>query len=141
MVMKTREEAKANLEAAISFIPDRYSAGVAKADWIGPAKSDQAEKNYADGVGKAVAAKRRQKAISKLSNEDWKNAAISKGAPIIGERIRGALDKYDANWGPMYDRVKSKVSTLPPKTTSWRDNITKRLIPTVEEWRRAAGKT
>lgn len=141
MVLKTREEAKANFEAAIAYIPARYEAGVNKADWLGPARSDQAEKNYADAMSKAVANKSRQKGVSKVSNEEWRSAAVTKGAPIIGERIRGALDKWDAEWGPMYESVKSKVAALPPKTTDWRANINKRLVPVVETWRKAAGKS
>lgn len=141
MVSKTKEEAKANFEAAIGYIPDRYRAGVSKADWITPAKSDAAEKNFADGVGKAIAQKTRQKEIAKLTNEDWKNGAINKGAPIIGERIRGALNTWMANWGPAYDQVVSRVAALPPKTVDWRANINNRLVPTVEAWRKAVGKS
>ncbi|MCL6579343.1 MAG: hypothetical protein K6T73_08155 [Candidatus Bathyarchaeota archaeon] len=141
MVLKTKEEAKANFEASIAYIPNRYVAGVQKADWLGPARSDNAEKNYAAGVQQAVSTKRRQLMISKLSNEEWKSAAIEKGAPIIGQRIAGALNKWLSNWGPMYDQVASKVSALPPKTTDWRANINNRLVPTVETWRKAAGKT
>jgi len=141
MVSKTKEEAKANFEAAIGYIPDRYRAGVSKADWITPAKSDAAEKNFADGVGKAIAQKTRQKEIAKLTNEDWKNGAINKGAPIIGERIRGALNDWMANWGPAYDQVVSRVAALPPKTVDWRANINNRLVPTVEAWRKAVGKS
>ena len=141
MVLKTKEEAKANFEASISYIPERYKSGVSKADWLNPAKSDAAEKNFADGVGKAISQKTRQKEISKLSNEDWKNAAVEKGAGIIGERIRGSLNKWIGNWGPMYDQVGSRVASLPPKGIDWRANITNRLVPTVEAWRKAAGKT
>jgi hypothetical protein len=141
MVTKSKEEAKANFEAAIGYIPQRYAAGVAKADWLTAAKSDSSEKNYADGVGKAISNKTRQKEIAKMSNEDWKNAATNKGVPIIGDRIRGALDKWASNWGPKYDAVVSKVATLPPKTTDWRANINSRLVPVVETWRKAAGKT
>jgi hypothetical protein len=141
MVLKTKEEARANFEAAIAYIPSRYEAGVRKADWLGPAKSDAAEKNFADGISKAVAEKRRQKAIAAMSNEEWREAAATKGAPIIGERIRKALGDWAANWGPMYDQVASKVAALPPKTLDWRANINTRLVPVVETWRRAAGKT
>lgn len=139
--MKTKEEARANFEASIGYIPDRYRNGVSKADWLTPAKSDAAEKNYADGVSKAVAQKTRQKEITKMTNEDWKNGAINKGAPIIGERIRGALNDWAANWGPMYDQVQSRVASLPAKTIDWRNNINNRLVPVVETWRKAAGKT
>jgi hypothetical protein len=141
MVTKTKEEARANFEASIGYIPDRYRSGVAKADWLGPAKSDAAEKNYASGVGTAVANKTRQKEIAKMSNEDWKKAASDKGAPIIGDRIRGALDKWSANFGPIYDTVVARVAALPPKTTDWRANINSRLVPVVEQWRKGAGKT
>jgi len=140
MVLKTKEEARANFEAAVSYIPDRYRAGVEKADWLTPAKSDVAEKNYADAVSKAVAEKRRQKRIAELTNDDWKRAATEKGAPIIGERIRGALDKWMARWGPMYDKVAAVVPSLPPKTLDWRANINNRLVKVVETWKKAAGK-
>lgn len=141
MVLKTKDEAKANFEASIGYIPDRYKSGVSKADWLTPAKSDAAEKNFADGVSKAISGKTRQKAIASMTNDDWKNGAVSKGAPIIGDRIRGALDKWATKWGPMYDNVASKVSSLPPATTDWRANINNRLVPVVETWRKAAGKT
>lgn len=141
MVLKTKEEARANFEASIGYIPERYKAGVSKADWLNPAKSDAAEKNYADGVGKAISQKTRQKEIGKLTNEDWRNGAINKGAPIIGERIRGALNDWAANWGPMYDQVAARVASLPQKGIDWRANITNRLVPVVESWRKAAGKS
>jgi len=141
MVLKTKEEARANFEAAVSYIPARYTAGVQKADWLTPAKSDQAEKNYADQVSKAVAAKTRQKEIAKVTNEDWRNAAVNKGAAIIGARITDALPKWAAEWGPKYDMVASKVATLPPKGVDWRNNINTRLVPVVETWRKSTGKT
>lgn len=141
MVSKTKEEARANFENSIGYIPDRYRSGVSKADWLTPAKSDNAEKNYAAGVGAAVSGKFRQKAIASMSNEDWKTAAVNKGAPIIGDRIRGALDKWAANFGPKYDQVVARVAALPPRTTDWRANINSRLVPVVETWRKAAGKS
>ena len=140
MVVKTKEQARANFEAAVTYIPDRYKAGIMVADWLTPAKSDVAERNYADAVSKAVAEKRRQKAIAAMTNDEWKNAAITKGAPIIAERIRAALDTWLRNWGPMYDQVVSVVSTLPPKTLDWRANINNRLVKVVETWKKAAGK-
>lgn len=139
--MKTLEEARANFEASISYIPDRYAAGVRKADWAGPAGSDAAEKNYAAGVGKAISAKSRQKAVRLVGNAEWQNAAVNKGAPIIGERIRMSMDKWATNFGTVYSAVVSKVATLPPRTVDWRANINNRLIPIVETWKRAAGKS
>jgi len=75
-----------------------------------------------------------------MTNDEWKKGATEKGKPIIGERIRGALDKWSAEWGPKYDVVTAKVATLPPSTLDFRANITNRLVPTVEAWKKAAGK-
>jgi hypothetical protein len=140
MVIKSKEEAKANLEASIAYIPARYESGIRKADWAGPAGSEQAEANYATGVQQAISKKSRQAAIRKVGNSDWQSASVAKGKPIIGERIRGALGKWAANFGPVYDSVAAKVGSLPPKTTDFRANINNRLVPVVEEWKRAAGK-
>lgn len=140
MVVKTKEEARANFEASIAYIPSRYTAGVGKADWHTPAASDQAELNFGDAMSKVISEKRRQKGVQETSNADWQQASVSKGAPIIGERIRLALGKWQANWGPIYDQVISKVQTLPARTTDWRANITQRLVPTVEAWKQASGK-
>lgn len=141
MVVKSKEEARANFEASIGYIPARYTSGVQKADWLTPAKSDAAEKNFADAMTKAISGKNRQRGVAAVSNEDWKAAAVNKGAPIIGQRISGAMDKWAANWGPKYDQVASKVAALPPRGTDWRNNINTRLVPVVETWRKSAGKT
>jgi len=138
--LKTKEEARANFEASCAYIPARYESGIMKAEWQSKAVSESAEKNYAAAISKAVSLKSRQKGIAKVSNEDWRTAARTKGAPIIGDRIRGALDKWAANWGPMYDKVGAKVGALPPRTIDFRANINARLVPVVEEWKRAAGK-
>lgn len=139
MVLKTAEQAKANFQASIAYIPARYSAGVQVADWLTPAKSDAAERNYADGVGQAVANKTRQRKISALSNDDWKTAAVQKGAPIIGTRIQGALDKWMAAWSPMYSKIQTLVPSLPPATIDYMTNINNRLVPVVRAWKQAAG--
>ena len=138
--MKTKEEARANLEVSITYIPDRYKAGVGRADWATPAGSDQAEKNFADSMSRAIAKKARQLAVKKVSNAEWQSVASVKGGAVIGERIRGALDKQAAKWGPIYDRVVADVGRLAPKTVDWRANITNRVFGTVEAWKKHSGK-
>ena len=140
MTAKTIAEARANFEASIAYIPDRYVAGVRRADWATPAGSESAEKNYAAGVQKAISKKSRQAGVRKVPNSEWQEAAATKGGAIIGERIRGALDKWQSEFGPIYDAVVSKAATLPPRTVDWRANINSRLVPIVETWKRASGK-
>lgn len=138
--MKTKEEARANLEASVSYIPDRYKAGVGRADWATPAGSDQAEKNFAASMGAAIAKKTRQLKVKAVSNSEWQSRAIEKGGAVIGERIRGAIDKQAAKWGPVYDRVVSDVARLPARTVDFRTNITNRVVGTVEAWKKHSGK-
>lgn len=138
--MKTKEEARANLEASITYIPDRYRAGVGKADWQAKAASDTAEKNFADAMSQAIAKKSRQLGVRKVANTEWQRLASEKGGAVIGDRIRGALDKQAAAWGPMYDAVTAAVPRLAPHTIDFRANITNRVVPVVEQWKKSAGK-
>jgi len=138
--MKTKEEAKANLEASVSYIPERYKAGIARADWATNAGSDQAEKNFADAMSAAIAAKRRQTKVKAVSNTDWQNAAAVKGGAVIGTRIRESIEKQSARWSPIYDRVTADVARLPARTVDFRSNVTNRVIGTVESWKKHSGK-
>ena len=138
--MKTKEEAKANLQASVTYIPERYRAGIARADWATAAGSDQAEKNFADAMGKAIAAKRRQAKVKTISNTDWQNAASKKGGDVIGTRISESIEKQSARWSPIYDRVTADVARLPQRTVDFRTNIQNRVIGTVEAWKKHSGK-
>lgn len=138
--MKTKEEARANLEASVAYIPDRYKAGVGRADWATPAGSDQAERNFAEKMAQVIAKKTRQVRVKAVSNASWQAAAIEKGGAVIGTRIREAIDKQAANWGPIYDRVVSDIARLPGRTVDFRTNITNRVVGTVEAWKKHSGK-
>ena len=138
--MKTKEEARANLEASISYIPDRYRAGIGRADWQTKAASETAEKNFADAMAKVISGKTRQLGVRKVANTEWQRLASEKGGAVIGERIRGALDKQAAKWAPIYDGVVSAVGRLAPRTIDWRANVNNRVMPIVEQWKKGAGK-
>ena len=139
MTHKTIDIATKHLEDSLSLIRGRYEDGVRIADWKTPAGSEAAEKNYADGVTKAVAAKSRQKGIAGTSNEDWKNGAME-GASIIAERIRNALPDYTKGFAPILSAMNSAADAAPPRTTDFRANINNRLVKVVEAAKRAAGK-
>jgi len=138
--MKSLEEARANFDAACGTLPDRYKAGVNRAEWSTKAASAQAEANYATAMTKAISQKSRQVGVRKVSNEEWKNAAITKGGAVIGTRIRESLDKWAAKFGPIYAGVQNDIAKLPPKTTDAMQNIDARLKPTVKSWQSHAGK-
>lgn len=139
-VHKTVEEAKENLSKAVAYIPERYKRGVGRADWAGPASSEEAESNYAAGVSEAVANKTRQKGIRAIDNSVWVRAAQEKGGAAIGPGITRNLDKYMANVRPSMDAANAAADAAPARTRDWRENIANRLIPVVEAERRAVGK-
>ena len=138
--MKTKEEAKANLEQSLTFVGDRYTNAVKRADWATKASSDQAERNYAASMSQVIAKKTRQINTKKVSNSTWQEAAATKGGAIIADRMRGALEKQAAKWAPIYDAVVSDVQRLAPRTIDFRTNITNRVVGTVESWKKHSGK-
>jgi hypothetical protein len=75
-----------------------------------------------------------------MSNQEWQQAAVNKGAAIIGQRVQDSLDKWQRNFAPIYDKVVAEVQRLPAKTTDWRSNVNNRLVPTVDAWKKASGK-
>lgn len=138
--MKTKDEARANLEQSLAYVGDRYTNAVKRADWASKAGSDNAERNYAESIAKAVAAKSRQNAVKKVSNSAWQEAAATKGGAVISQRMRESLDKQSARWAPIYDAVVSEVQRLPARTVDFRTNITNRVVGTVAAWKKASGK-
>ena len=138
--MKTKEEARANLEMSLTYVADRYKAGVGRADWATAAASDQAEKNFATKMSEAIAKHTRQIKVKLVSKAEWQSRAVEKGGAVIAERMRGALDKQSAKWSPIYDRVVADVQRLQPRTTDFRTNITNRVVGTVEAWKKHSGK-
>lgn len=140
MVLKTTKEARENFEAALPFIPERYEKGARKADWYTPAKSPEAEANYKAVMTKVLAEERRRKRIEALSNTVWLTGLIEKGKPIIEDRIRKALGKWESKWGPMYAEITKLVPTLPRKSVDFMKNISERLVPTVKKWKEVSGK-
>lgn len=139
-VHKTIDEAGENLDKAVAYIPERYKKAVGKADWAGPAASEEAESNYAAGVSEAVANKSRQKGIREIDNSVWVRAAQEKGGSAIGPGIKRGLGKYKANIRAPMEAAIAAADSAPAKTRDWRENIANRLIPVVEAERRAVGK-
>lgn len=138
--MKTKDEARANLEQSLTFVEDRYKTGVGRANWQEKAASEQAEKNFAAAMSNALSKKSRQMGVRAISNQEWQQAAAVKGGAVIATRMRESLDKQAANFGKVYDGVVADIQRLPARTTDFRTNITNRVVATVESWKKHSGK-
>lgn len=135
MPLKSVSTARENLEDQTRVIGDRYEKQTGRAKWQEKASSDSAEDNFADAVSKAISEKKRQKKVREVSDSDWRRACAEKGAGIIGDRVKGALDKWEKNFSEKYDKVKDKVKRLPARSTDWEENVDKRLKPVIEAWK------
>lgn len=138
---KTLEQTVENLRGSSGLIGARYTVGINNASWQQAAASDQAETNYGQGVQAAIANGTRRSGILRVSDADWRNASISKGAAVIGQRIVDALPKYRANFAPILAAMSAAAEALPPRTTSATQNVQQRLLPIIAAAQTAAGKT
>jgi len=130
-IHKTIADARANLEAAIAFIPDRYKRATSRAIWAEPAASDQARANYEAGVMEAIAEGRREAGIREAGDAKYRKGTAEKGARVIGERIRAALGDYERFFKPVLDAMCAAADAAPPRTRDPMVNIDQRLKPVV----------
>lgn len=133
-VPRTIEQARANLEAAIPLIGDRYRMGVESAKWAEAAASDSAEQNYASRMQQVIGTKARQAGVRRVGDAKWRDGALTKGAPIIGTRIQGALNTWQQNFAQPYAAVVRAVQALPPRGIDPIQNVDRRLKPVVQAW-------
>ena len=128
MKIKSQAEISKKWGDAIGRVPAAYKAGVAATtDWQEKAASDDAETLWKTKIDEAAARKARQKAVSAVSNEDWRSAAVNKGSARIGAGMTAAQGKRSAKHEPF--RAAIEGMTLPPKTADPAQNVTNRVIP------------
>jgi len=140
-IHKTIEQAAANLEeAARRIIERRYVEAADKVVWAEPAASDQARRNYEDGVMEAIREGRREARIREVGDAAIRKGMKEKGAKVIVSRIIAELGKYRTNFRPALVAAIEAIKAAPPKTRDVRANIETRLMPVVNAMRVARGK-
>jgi len=128
MKIKSQAEISKKWGDAIGRVPAAYKAGVAATtDWQEKAASDDAETLWKTKIDEAAARKARQKAVSAVSNEDWRSAAVNKGSARIGAGMTAAQGKRAQKHEPY--RAAIEGMTLAPKTADPAQNVTNRVIP------------
>lgn len=141
MAQKTPELAGKHYEESIPLVSSRYSEGIDRVQgWKSAATSQQATKNYADGIQMALAKGLREKGLAKVTDEEWKTAAKNKGAASIGNAMTLAKDKYVRNVAPTMNAAISAINSAPARTTDYKTNVNNRLLKVIEAQKKAAGK-
>ena len=117
-------------EDAIGRVPAAYKSGVGRTtDWAEKASSDDAENLWKQKIDEAAAVKRRQKAVSQVSNEEWKKQASEKGSARIGAGMTAAKGKRTSNFEPYRSAIEGV--SLPAKSADPMANIDARVKPIV----------
>ncbi len=128
--IKSSAEIAAKWDGAIGRVPAGYKSGISgTTDWAEKASSNEAESLYAEKIAESVAAKRRQKAVSAVSNEEWKKMALDKGVRNIGAGMTAAKAKRTANFEPYRSAIEGV--SLPARSADPMANIDARVKPIV----------
>jgi len=120
--IKPESEAKKNYEDSTALVPARFEAGVKGANWQDAAKDGQ--ELYVTKMTMPDVLARRERGIEKVSDEQWRREAISKGKNIIGARMKDASDKQVSNWRPYRDAL--TAVDLPARTADPMANLMNR---------------
>jgi hypothetical protein len=139
-MVKVRPEAqrKTNYVNAATLVPGKYTAGVQSATWQGAALEGQAL--YVQKLSQPDVLERRAKNIAKVSDGEWRDAAVKKGGPIIGARMTLGADKQIANSRPYIAAL--EALTLPPRVADGMANLMARggaVVQAMEATKKSVG--
>ncbi len=125
--VKPISEAKDNYVKSTTLVRDRYEKGIKRGNWKENAGSSESEQLFAEQMQKAISNKSRQKGISKVSEGDWRDSALEKGAPVIAQNMKLSSGKWADNVQPFLDVMEG--INLPAKVADVEQNIMNRSVP------------
>jgi len=129
-MVKTKgiERTRRNWEGAIGSVPAKYSDGVKGATDI-IAKAIDGEALYAAKIQEAVSKGSRAKGLAKVSDEDWRKAALDKGASRIATGMTAGKEKFASGMGQVLSVIESV--SISPRTADPIANVDNRVKPIV----------
>jgi len=126
MKTKSIEEVEANFRSGAAVAPSRYAASVSKTTGV-IAAAIAGEALWAQKMQTAIANKTRAKALAKVTDSTWQEAASGKGAQRIGPGMTAAADKQAANFTPYLAALQG--INLPARTADPAQNVANRVTP------------
>lgn len=139
--MRSAAEAVAAYVSGMSGASERYKSGVQAVQTSPTAQAAAALPRYLQGVNEAVSSGRMAAALNNVSLEQWKSAAINKGAARLASGASAAKEKMAAHfnkWMPIYANIKSTIAQMPKGGTA---NALARVQATIMMLKQAAGKS
>lgn len=120
--VKSKAQIEKNYKDASTLAATRYRDAIPTAEWKDEALKGQDV--YVAKMSDPAVLARRNSGIEKVSDTDWRNNAITKGAPVIGGRMSAAAPKQSAGFEP-YRRALEGL-TLPDRTADGMENLVNR---------------
>lgn len=125
---KSLDQTQKNWEASHGRVPQAYSEGVRGAKDV-IAKGIAAEDLYAQKVQEAIASKRRAKKLALVSDEQWRAAALDKGASRIATGMAASKQKFNTGMSKVLSTIQSV--SIAPRTSDPMANVDNRVKPIV----------
>lgn len=117
-----------NYEGSIGSVPEKYKDGVS-----GNSNQNEnaiaAETLYAAKMQAAISNQSRAKGLAKSSTEEWKKAAMDKGAMRIAGGMTASLPKMTKGLGEVLAVIEG--TTIGPRTADPMANVDARVKPIV----------
>lgn len=123
MPRRTPQQAADRWVRAMQGATQNYQEGIQS---VTTAPGQAAAKNvqgYQNGVAQAVASGKWANNVSRVSLEDWRSAAINKGASRLAQGATAAQGKVMAaheRIGPMVDSARASIQNMPRDTPAAR---------------------
>lgn len=138
-----RTAAKANYVSGASNNADKLVKNyVATSGKLDAARSDAAEKLYAEQVQKAISEKRRQKGLSKVNESEMNAAMQATGAQSYRAGTAAKADKQARNVEPYYAALDGLEGKYPARTSDPMANLTNRaglVVKTLSDLKKRQG--
>ena len=110
--VKSLDQIRKNYRASISRVGSAYADGIDRTtEWQSRAIAGEA--NYNAAMQAALSNESRAKGVAKVSNDQWRSKAKSKGATRIGPGMREGVDKQARNFSPYREALTGL--NLPPR--------------------------
>lgn len=138
-----RQAAKQNYVAGASNNAEKLVNNYVKTSGkLDAAKSEAAEKLYAENVAKAIANKSRQKGLNKVSEQDMNAAMSASGASNYRTGTSRGADKQASRVEPYYAALDSLEGKYPARTSDPMQNLINRaglVVKTLSETKKRIG--
>lgn len=98
---------------------DSIRAGVQAVTESPTEKAARRQDAYIDGVQRAVQDGKWQRGLRRVSNEQWKEATLTKGLPRIAAgaaAAQGKMESFMAEWMPHEEALQRKLESMPRGT-------------------------